>query len=165
MAQGNGNYHIYIHQTKEVIQKKTVTHKFSSGSRPTSTKGFSKKKSNLNIPSNISASSLVSVAKSAVSGSKFGIAVAIVCAVAKATEQAQKTVGKLAEQTASQTGDYTWSMWWNNMATQQHNVLHPVTSLLQAQQNEASWARANKKVEEQRSLLGDTTINTLTKGV
>ena len=160
----NGNYHIYIHQTKEIIHKKVVTHKVAGGSGGTSTKGFSNKGNNFNIP-NISSQGLMGVAKSAISGSKFGVAVAVVCAVAKATEQAQKTVGKLVEQTASQTGDYSWSVQYNNMARVQHNIFHPISSTLQAQQIEANWARANQKTEEQRSLLGDTAINTLTKGV
>lgn len=164
MAQGNGNYHIYIHQTKEIIKKKVITHKFVGSSNGTSTDGFSSKEKDFNIP-NISSKGLMGVAKAAISGSKFGVAVAVVCAIAKATEQAQKAVGKLVEQTASATGDYSWSIEYNNMATIQHNIFHPISSTFQAQQTEANWARANKRAEEQRSLLGDTAINTLTKGV
>lgn len=161
----NGDYHIYIHQTKEIIHKKVVTHKVSGGSSGTSTKGFSSDEKTANLPTNLSPSGLVGIAKSAIRGSKFGVAVAVVCAIAKATEQAQKTVGKLVEQTASQTGDYSWSVQYNNMATIQHNIFHPISSTLKAQQIEANWAMANQKAEEQRSLLGDTAINTLTKGV
>lgn len=160
----NGDYHIYIHQTKEIIHKKVVSHKINGGSSGTSTKGFSSKEDNFDVP-NLSSKGLMSIAKSALKGSKFGAAVAVVCAIAKATEQAQKTVGKLVEQTASQTGDYSWSVQYNNMAQVQHNIFHPISSTLKAQQIEANWARANQKAEEQRSLLGDTAINTLTKGV
>lgn len=168
MAQGNGNYHIYIHQTKEIIHKKVVTNKISFGSGKGGTKpsGIRGSDKSSRIPSQVPgsgiANSVLSIAKNGMSvGGVIGVAIA----VAKATEQAQKAVGKLAEQTASQTGDYTWSTWWNNMSNAQHNVMHPFSAWLKAQQTDASWARANKKAEEQRSLLGDTALNTVTKGV
>lgn len=168
MAQGNGNYHIYIHQTKEVIHKRVATNKISFGSgngntKPSSPRGSGKSS---RIPSSIPGSGVAnSVLQLVKNGASVGGVIGVAIAVVKATEHAQKAVGKLAEQTASQTGDYTWTTWWNNMATTQHNVMHPLSSFFQAQQTEANWARANKKVEEQRSLLGDTAINTLTKGV
>lgn len=168
MAQGNGNYHIYIHQTKEVVHKHVTTQKISlgGGGKGTRSSGFGSSSKNKKIPSQVPGASIgntiMSVAKNGWSAAGvIGIAVAVV----KATEQAQKCVGKLAEQTASYTGDYTWTTWWNNMAQTQHNILHPISSYIKAQTTEASWAKASKKTDEQRTLLGDTAINTLTKGV
>lgn len=164
----NGDYHIYIHQTKEIIHKKVTANKVSFGSGRSGTKVSNVKSDgkSASIPSQIPGAGVAnSVLKLAKSGASAGGVIGIAIAVAKATEQAQKTVAKIAEKTASQTGDYTWSTWWNNLANAQHNIMHPISSLLQAQQTEANWARANQKAEEQRSLLGDTAINTLTKGV
>lgn len=164
----NGDYHIYIHQTKEIIHKKVTANKISFGSgrggtRVSNIRGDGK---SARVPSQIPGASVAnSVLSLAKGGASVGGVIGVAIAVAKATEQAQKTVGKIAERTASQTGDYTWSTWWNNLANAQHNIMHPVSSLIRAQQTEASWAKANKKADEQRSLLGDTALATITKGV
>lgn len=166
MAENYPNYHIYIHQTKETVDKKVIVHKIIGRPGGTPTDPSSPGGGGFSVPSQIPgsgiANSIIRLARNgATAASVMGVAVAVV----KATEQAQKTVGKLAEQTASASGDYSWSIWWNNMATEQHNIFHPVSSWWNAQQTEASWARANKKVDEQRTLLGDAALNTLTKGV
>lgn len=166
----NGNYHIYIHQTKEVIQKRVTANKVSSGSASRGTKVSSASESggkSFSFPSQIPGSSIGNTVLNIVkNGWTAGAAIGIAVAVVKATEQAQKTVGKLAETTASQTGDYSWSTWWNNMATTQHNLFHPLSmAYWTSKQTEASWARANMKTNEQRSLLGDAVLNTATKGV
>lgn len=169
MAENYPNYHIYIHQTKEIIRKKVIVHQVTGkpGGTPTDPSspgeggggGFSVPSQ---IPGSGIANTVIRMSKSGVTAS--GV-IALAVAVVKATEQAQKTVGKLAEQTASASGDYSWSIWWNNLANEQHNLFHPFSAWIGAQQTEASWARANKKVDEQRTLLGDAALNTLTKGV
>lgn len=162
----NGNYHIYIHQTKEVIHKHTTAQKASSQSQIRATKPRKINEGQSQGGYNgIFKESLNEILEDMGYTSEMGTAVAAAIAMAKATEQAQKAVAKLAEETASATGDYTWSTWWNNMATTQHNIMHPISSYISAQQTQASWARADRATDEQRTLLGDTAINTLTKGV
>lgn len=164
----NGNYHIYIHQTKEVIHKHVHTQKISSSGKETGgtrSSGVSGEKDLKRIPSQIPGSSLGNAIISGVKKGGVGGTIGIVVAVAKAVEQAQKACGKLAEQTASATGDYTFTTTYNNMAQTQHNIMHPLTSYIKAQETEASWLRASRRTEEQRSLLGDSALNTLTKGV
>lgn len=166
----NGNYHIYIHQTKEVIHKHTTAQKASNGSGSGNTIPRSvynnDRQNKVHIPSQVPGASIANnIISMSTEGASVGGVIGVVIAVAKATEQAQKAVAKLAEETASASGDYTWSTWWNNMATTQHNIMHPISSYISAQQMQASWARADRATDEQRTLLGDTAINTLTKGV
>lgn len=170
MANGNNNYHIYIHQTKTIehIHKHTVTHKFTGGggggSKPTAP-SFGGGDGEFNLPNNITPSAVTKVMGSYAKYGYGGAIVTAIVAVAKATEKACKAAEKMSNLTSTMTGDYTYSIWWSNIMTGVNNTLHPVTALISAQQTEASWARANRKVEEQRTLLGDATINTLTKGV
>lgn len=164
----NGNYHIYIHQTKEVIHKHVTAQKVSSSGNGGGTKssGVGGSKKIKRIPSQVPGSRIANTVIGIVNkGWTAGGVIGAVIAIAKATEFAQKSSGKLAEQTATLTGDYTYTTFHNNMAQTQHNILHPLSSSYKAQLVEASWLMASKRTDEQRSLLGDTAINTLTKGV
>lgn len=174
----NGNYHIYIHQTREVIHRKVVTVKPSGfgstnpsggGSLPKAPSGEDDGGSPKQIPSQVPGASIyngvVRLAKAQSTGAMVGGVIGVIIAVAKAAEAAQKAAGKMNDYTASATGDYSHAIWYGNLAAGQHAIMHPFSTLWSAQQTEASWYRANQRAEEQRSLLGDSAINTLTKGV
>lgn len=169
MAENNGNYHIYIHQTKEIIKKKVIVQEPSSfcghGRCPAAPKDLinvDTARFPSSIPGSSVANSILSVQRNGVSlAGTIGVAVAI----AKATEQVQKVAGKMNDLVATATGDYSYATYYSNLAQYQHNLFHPVSSLLSAQQTQAEWARNARRTEETRSLLGDTAINTLTKGV
>lgn len=173
----NGNYHIYIHQTKEIVHKKVVVGKPSSfgtgtgrgNTEPSSPSGEDDGGNLHQIPSQVPGSAIyngaVRLSKASSAGAKVGGIIGIIVAVAKATEAAQKAAGKMNDYVASATGDYTHAIWYSNLANGQHILFHPISSTISAQQTEAQWYRANQRIEEQRSLLGDSAINTLTKGV
>lgn len=177
---GNGNYHIYIHQTKEIIHKKVVTQKPSSFSAPTSGGGNTTPRApsgsgdeeggGLNyVPRQVPGAGVyngaIRIAKGFSSGASAGGVIAAIVAIVKATEACQKAAGKMNDYVATATGDYTRSIWHSNLASGHSVLMHPISSTWQAGQTEASWYRANQRIEEQRALLGDSAINTLTKGV
>ena len=169
MAQGD--YHIYIHQTKEIIHKRVTAQKPSqmgvsktggSNTRPREAESTSKKYFPSQVPGSSVANSILRVSRN---GASIGGVIGVAVAAAKATEQAQKAIGKMNDYTAAYTGDYSFSIAYQNYAQYQHNIMHPISGYIRSELTQSSWARANRKVEEQRSLLGDTAINTLTKGV
>lgn len=171
MAENNGNYHIYIHQTKEIIHKKvsaqspTQFGKSRAGGSATAPKEVgdsSFKRFPSQLPFSNVANSVLSVTRN---GASVGGVIGILVAAAKATEQVQKVAGKMNDLVATATGDYSYAVRYSNLAQYQHNLFHPVSSLLTSQMTQAEWARNNKRIDETRSLLGDTAINTLTKGV
>lgn len=88
--------------------------------------------------------------------------VATTILVVKATEQAITSAN---DYVSAQTGDYTAKLGWDNAMQTQKNVLHPVSSTIQAYLTRETWERRDKALAEERSLLGDTALNTLTKGV
>lgn len=169
------NYHIYIHQTKTIIRKRVVTVKTSEfgggggGNVPRAPSDGGDGNNPRTIPSQVPGASIyngaVRLAKAESAGAAVGGIIGIVIAVAKAAEAAQKAAGKMNDYVASATGDYSHALWYSNLGAGQRAVMHPFSTLWGAGQTEASWYRANQRTEEQRSLLGDSAINTLTKGV
>lgn len=163
---GNNSYYIYIRQQKEVIHKHVWSQKPSGVGggnghvKPRNTSTFSKVPSA--VPGSNAINSILDIVKngaSVASIAKAGIA------VAKTTQKVQETVSKINNYVASQSGDYSFAMQWDDWAQTQKNIMHPVSGYVNSFFQKEAWAKENQRVSEQRTLLGDTAINTLTKGV
>jgi len=166
----SGNYHIYIHNIVEQ-RKPTVPNPPSKG-------GSGNGSGTVPNPPSGSGSSVPSRVPSFVPGSQVfntlkrfqsakgltlpPVAIGVAIQVVKSAEQAITTMN---DYVSKQTGDYTSKLAWDNAMQTQKNVLHPVSSTIQAYLTREEWERRDKAVAEERSLLGDTAINTLTKGV
>jgi hypothetical protein len=165
-----GNYHIYIHNDKgSNPSKPTTPRKVNSPAKSGKTTAKPIRiddEGTKSVPSAVPFSSAINTAIKL--GSKYGTAGAVVgvaLAVAEVVKTANETTVKLNNYVANQTGDYTQSMAWSNYANQQHNLFHPISSTWNAILKEQEWAKANERTEQTRTLLGDSAINTLTKGV
>lgn len=170
MMAKEGNYHIYIHNEKgSNPSKPTTPRKVSAPAKTGKTTAKAIRVDDgdeKSVPSFVPFSSAINTAIKL--GSKYGTAgtiVGVALAVAEVTKVANQTTVKLNNYIASQTGDYTQSMAWSNYATEQHNLFHPISATWNAVLREQEWAKANTRTEQTRTLLGDSAINTLTKGV
>lgn len=165
---GASNYHIYIHNVVE-NRKPTVPNPPSdgggsgSGTIPTPPSGGGSTPPRM--PGWVPGSQVVNTARrfqTAKGLALANVAIGVAIQAVKMTEQAITTMN---DYVTKQTGDYASKLAWDNAMQTQKNVLHPVSSSIQAYLTREDWERRDKAVAEERSLLGDTALNTLTKGV
>ena len=166
---GNNSYYIYIRQQKEVIHKHVWSQKPNGGGGGGGNGGKTKPKSSSNftrVPSFIpGASAINSVLRIIDNGSSVAGATAMLTLGYKTAKTVMSTVQKMTNYVASQSGDYALSMQWDDWTASINNAMHPISAMVSNYMQQEKWAKANQRVSEQRTLLGDTAINTLTKGV
>ncbi len=158
------SYHIYIHNETQPSggggKKPTVPN--GGGKKPTKPNGEGWR-SAWRLPGFVPGSGVVNTALKAIRGgmTPYG-AIAAVVATVKTAEQVVTTMNSIV---APLTGDYAFQMGWDNLMQMQNNVLHPVSSSVRAILQTEKWEAQRAKKAEERSLLGDTALNTLTKEV
>lgn len=96
------------------------------------------------------------------SGSLAFASLSLAILVAKTVEKCGTAVN---DYVATQTGDYSSKLSWDNTMQDINNMLHPVSSSINAFLAQERYERSDKAKAEERSLFGDAQLNTLTKGV
>lgn len=162
---GNKSYHIYIHNEGNGGGKKPTTPengggKEDGGKKPTKP---GRPWRSTYVPSIVPGSRVINVALRAYRGSMtpYGVLAATITAV-KTAEQVVTTMNNIV---APLTGDYVMQMAWSNAMQMQNNILNPISSSVRAMLQTEKWEVARAKQDENRTLLGDTALNTLTKEV
>ena len=168
----NSSYYIYIKNVKQENKKTTPkapsdyggdSDKGNGGTKPTPPNEGGGKR----VPSFVPYSSqLNSVGRLFSSGTSAFVKASISIAILTKTLQiAEQTTTAINNYVSVQTGDYSSKLKWDNLDRGIKNVIHPISSSINAFLTQEAWERSNMAKDEQRTLLGDTQINTLTKGV
>lgn len=168
----NSSYYIYIKNVKQENKKTTPkaptdyggdSDKGDGGTKPTPPNDGGGK----HVPSFVPYSSQMNtVGRLFSSGTGAFAKASITLAILTKTLQiAEQTTTAINNYVSVQTGDYSSKLQWDNLDRSIKNVIHPISSSINALLTREAWERSNLAKDEQRTLLGDTQINTLTKGV
>ena len=168
----NSSYYIYIKNIKQENKKTTPkspsdyggdSDKGNGGTKPTPPNEGGGKR----VPSFVPYSSQMNaVGKLFSNGTSAFVKASISVAIlAKTLQIAEQTTTAINNYVSVQTGDYSSKLKWDNLDRGIKNVIHPISSSINALLTQEAWERSNMAKDEQRTLLGDTQINTLTKGV
>lgn len=169
---GNSSYYIYIKNIKQENRK--TTPKAPSDYGGDSDKGGGTKPTPPNdgdgrnrVPSYVPYSSQMNTvgrlfSKGTSCFAKASIALGILVKTLKIAEQTTTAINNYV---SVQTGDYSSKLKWDNIDRTIQNVTNPISSSVGAFLAQEAWERSDLAKDEQRTLLGDTQLNTLTKGV
>lgn len=91
---------------------------------------------------------------------KFIPAILLAGAVVKISDAILSNVIEFSE---IESGDYRNGIAYQNFKIGIHNVLRPISTAINHFKIERQWARENRKLEQQRDLLGDSVINSYTR--
>lgn len=147
------DYNIYIHD--RTSQNKPTQARTTGGSFTTS------KTSETQQTSGFSIGSMVSSQKFAKFG-KFGIAIAVVAAAVKIGDSVVSTIEPFVTR---ETGDYRFSVAYNNVKSMISAVTNPFQTALSTLTNIQETRLFNQRQEQQRLLIGDSVVNSLTRKV
>lgn len=168
----NSSYYIYIKNVKQENKKTTPkaptdyggdSDKGDGGTKPTPPNDGGGKRVPSFVPYSSQMNTVGRLFSSGTSGfAKASIALAI---IVKTLQIAEQTTTAINNYVSVQTGDYSSKLKWDNLDMGIRNAISPITSSIRAFLTQEAWERSNLAKDEQRTLLGDTQINTLTKGV
>lgn len=169
----NSSYYIYIKNIKQENRKTTPkapsdyggdSNKGDGGTKPKPPNdGDDRERVPSYVPYSRQMNTVGRLFSSGTSGfSKATIALAIIIKTLKIAEQTTTAINNYV---SVQTGDYTSKLKWDNIDRTIKNVTSPISSSVGAFLAQEAWERSDLAKDEQRTLLGDTQINTLTKGV
>lgn len=154
------DYNIYIHANG--------SDGFSSQTKPWDNQndggnGFTTARNALNKTYSFTQSGFTSYAETGVSQlSKVFPAIALGVAVAKIGDKIM-TAGFSHLETY--TGHYEYSMEWNNFKTAINNVLNPIGSILKVVRRQYQFNLQNQRLDQERTLIGNSILSTSVKGV
>lgn len=160
------SYHIYIHNETQPSgggKKPTVPDKPDGGGKKPTVPDKPGGGKIPTIPGVVPGSGVVNTAIRMINGNMgaYGAIAAVVAAV----RTAEQVVTAMNNVVAPLTGDYSFQMGWDNFMQMQNNVFHPISSSVNAVLQTEKWEAQRAKKAEERTLLGDTALNTLTKEV
>ena len=148
------DYNIYIHDKTNGSQKPTKPRR-TGGTNTTSKQDGSKGDSiGGNIPTLANIKN--GIKKNIPAAGKIGIALLV---VKKAAEITMKAIDVIEPFVTRETGDYRFNIAWNNAKATINTLTNPIGSVLNAMTTTQVITLVNKRLEQQRLLIGDAEVN------